>query len=89
LSINLLISKIIILKNDPLGRSNKSIKTPSIGKKDFEEIEKIIDYSYKYRDHILELKDYFDQIFNKAKIEKVLLNFDKKLTNICIESKYI
>lgn len=80
---NLLISNIIIIKNDPSIKTN--IKLPNIyaGKKDYEEIENIIDQSYKYRDHFIDLKNYFDMVFDKARQEKILLNIDKRLTDIC------
>jgi hypothetical protein len=86
LSVNLLISNVIILKNDPFGKSNKAIKTTYIGKKDTDEIEKAIQHCTKYRDELNELLEYSNNLFANAKIEKALLNFDKKLTDMCLQS---
>lgn len=46
--------------------------------KSTKEIEEILDKSYKYKDHLQEMKKYFDLQFNKAKLEKVLMNLDNK-----------
>jgi hypothetical protein len=88
LSVNLLCSNIIIIKNEPLnknGNLSRLIQTFN-GKKDYDSIEEIIDQTYLYRDHIQQLKDYFDLVFTKAKQQKLLLNVDKKMTDICIEN---
>jgi hypothetical protein len=85
LSVNLLISNIIIIKNDPISKSNKLIKN-YIGKKDYEQIDEIIEHSYEYKDKLTELKEYFDAVFNKAKKEKVLMSMDRNFTDICAES---
>lgn len=83
LSVNLLLSNIIIIKNDPINKTNntKLIKDYT-GKKDYESLEGIIDQAYKYRDHFLNLKDFFDKMFNKARFEKALYNIDKKLVDV-------
>jgi hypothetical protein len=86
LSVNLLISTIIIINNDPINKSNKLIKTYT-GKKDYDEIDNIIEQSHKYKDHITGLKEYFDRMFNKARTEKLMLNCDKKIVEIRNESK--
>lgn len=43
--------------------------------------------AYKYKDHLTELKTNFNSLFNKAKQEKILHQIDKKLVDICKESK--
>ena len=88
LSANLLISNIIIIKNDPISKSNKLIKGYT-GKKDYETIDNIIDQSYKFRDHLINIKGYFDNVYNKAKHEKVLLSIDKEITKMSINSNLI
>lgn len=88
LSVNLLISNIIIINNDPINKSNKLIKTYT-GKKDYDEIDNIIEQSHRYKDHITGLKEYFDIVFNKTKQEKMLLNYDKKIMEISNQSKKI
>lgn len=86
LSVNLLISNVIIIKNDPVNKSNKLIKNYT-GKNDYEALDNIIDQSYKYRDQVIEVKKYFDKLFNQARHQKVLLNSDKKMTDLCVKCK--
>ncbi len=85
LSINLLLSNIIIIKNDPVTKSNNLIKEYT-GKHDYEAIDKIIDRTYKFRDRLYQFKEYFNLVFNKGRHEKIFLNLDKKITDICAKS---
>ena len=84
LSSNLLISNIIIIKNDPITKSNKLIKTYT-GKKDYEQIEEIVEESYNYQEQLENLKKYFDQYYEEAKRKKVIAGLDKRLVNNCLE----
>ncbi len=88
LSAKLLLSNIIIIKNDPISKSNKLIKTYT-GKKDYEQIEEIVEQSYEYKDQLEKLKKYFDYHFEEAKRKKVILEMDKKLTKDCLDGKII
>jgi hypothetical protein len=72
-----MISNIIILKNDPVSKSQKIIKN-YFGEQDYEAIDKIIDQGYQFRDHLTKVKDYFDYAFQKARHEKVLLHINEK-----------
>ena len=84
LSASLLISNIIIIKNDPITQSNKLIKTYT-GKKDYEQIEEIVEQSYNYKEQLEVLKKYFDDYYEEAKRNKVILSFDRKLANDCLD----
>jgi hypothetical protein len=86
LSASLLISNIIIIKNDPITKSNKLIKTYT-GKKDYEQIEEIVEHSYQYKEQLENLKKYFDDLFEEAKRKKVMLGMDKKLALECSQGK--
>ena len=81
LSVSMLISNIIILKNDPVTKTQKLIKS-YFGESDYEEIDKIIDQGYQFRDHLTKVKDYFDTVFQKARHEKVMLNLDRQILNL-------
>ncbi len=84
-SVNLLLSNIIIIKNDPVTKTNKLIKDYT-GKHDYEAIDKIIDKTYKLRDQLYQFKEYFNIVFNKTRHEKIFLNLDKKINEICFKS---
>jgi hypothetical protein len=88
LSINLLISNVIIMKNEPMAKSNKEIKNYN-GKKDYEALKNIINESYKYKEQVENLKEYFDQIFTRAKHKKIMMNVDKKISDFCIKCKFL
>lgn len=87
LSANLMLSNIIIIKNDPINKTNNKIIKDYTGKKDYESIEQIITQAHKYREHFLKLKDHFDMMFSKAKHEKILHGIDRKLVNLWKGSK--
>lgn len=76
-----MISNIIILKNDPVSKSQKVIKS-YFGERDYEAIDKIIDQGYQFRDHLSKVKDYFDYAFQKARHEKVLLHINEKKNSL-------
>jgi hypothetical protein len=86
LSANLVLSNIIIIKNDPITKTNKLIKTYT-GKKDYEQIEEIVEQSYEYKEQLEKLKKYFDDNFEEAKRKKVLLSLNKKLALECVQGK--
>jgi hypothetical protein len=86
LSINLLISNVIIIKNDPVNKYNKLIKDYN-GKKDYETIENIIEQTSKYKEHVVNLKKYFNDVFTRAKQKKNIINVDKNITDICAKCK--
>ncbi len=85
-SVNLLLSNIIIIKNDPVTKTNKLIKDYT-GKHDYEAIDKIIDKTYKLRDQLVQFKEYFNLVFSKTRHEKFFLNLDKRINEICVKSK--
>lgn len=76
-----MISNIIILKNDPVSKSQKVIKS-YFGERDYEAIDKIIDQGYQFRDHLSKVKDYFDYAFQKARHEKVLFHINEKKNSL-------
>jgi hypothetical protein len=87
LSTSLLLSNIILIRNDPVNKSNIKLIKNYNGRKDYETIEQIIDQAYKYKDQYIELKSYFNSLFNKAKQEKMLHEIDKEMVDICKEGK--
>lgn len=87
LSTHILISNVIIIKNDPVNKSNRLIQNYN-GKKDYEALDNIIDTAYKYRDNLVHLKKHFDNSFMRAKNKKVTLNLYKKLTDACVKCKF-
>jgi hypothetical protein len=81
LSVNLMISNIIILKNDPVTKTQRLIKS-YFGESDYEAIDKIIDQGYQFRDHLSKVQEYFDCAFQKARHEKALLQIDQKILSL-------
>ncbi len=88
LNLNLIISNVIIIKNDPVNKSNKLIKTCN-GKRDYNTIESIISQTKKYRNQLINLKSYFDNQFKIAKDKKILLNINKHISDICVKCMFI
>lgn len=84
LNINLIISNVIIIKNDPVNKSDKFIKNYN-GKKDYESIENIIVQTYKFKDRVIELKEYFNNIFDQANNKKIQFNIQNKISEILVK----
>lgn len=72
------------MKNDPISKSNKLIKTYT-GKKEYEQMEEIVEQSYEFKDQLEKLKKYFDDYFEEAKRKKVMLSMDRKLALECLQ----
>lgn len=85
LNVNLLLSNVIIIKNDPVSKTNKLLKEYT-GKHDCDALEKIIDNTYKLRERLFQFKEYFNLVFNKSRHDKIFLTLDKKIADIWIKS---
>jgi hypothetical protein len=86
LSTSLLISSVIIIKNDPITKSNKLINGYT-GKKDDDQIDEVIENCYEFKENLDKLKNFFSEQFLQAKYEKSFFEIDRKLTEVNSEDK--
>ncbi len=92
LSKNLLISKIIIIRNESSINGNKKLKDNILkNKEENENIDKGIFTCKKYLENMLRIRDYFDSRLDKINLEKIItrqtLNLEKiKLNQILTSS---
>ena len=73
LSKNMMISRILILKNDTNIKQEKLIKEDLKNEnKNNKNLKKAIKTSYKYLEHLLGIRNYFNAYFYKTTLEKIL-----------------
>jgi len=85
LSKNLLISKVIIIRNESNIKVNKTIKDNfKINKNESEILDKTINISKKYIENLLGIRDYFNTQLNRFNLEKIITRQTLNLANIKI-----
>lgn len=76
------------MKNDPSNKSGSKIIKSCTGKTDYDALQKIIEEASTYKNHLIKLKHYFDEIFNKSKKDKVTIEIEKKLMDTLLQGFY-
>lgn len=83
LSKNLIISKVIIIRNESNIKVNKAIKeNVKIPKSESEVLDKTISISKKYLENLLSIRDYFNDKLNDINLEKIITRLTLNLANI-------
>lgn len=85
LSTNLLISKVIIIRNESNVKVNKTFKDNiKINKSESDILDKTINISKKYIENLLGIRDYFNAQVNNINLEKIITRQTLNLGNIKI-----
>ncbi len=85
LSKNLLISKVMIIRNESNIKVNKTLKdNMKISKSETDILDKTINISKKYIESLLGIRDFFNSQLNNINLEKIITRKTLNLTNIKI-----
>lgn len=83
LSKSLLISKVIIIRNESNIKVNKSLKdNTKISKSESDVLDKTINMSKKYIENLLGIRDFFNVQMNNINLEKIITRQTLNLANI-------
>jgi hypothetical protein len=78
LSDNLLIADVVVIRNDPNKLQNKLVKANCLQTK---ELEEALNITKDYKNNLIKIKEYYESVFNKSFIDKVLLANKKRLSD--------
>lgn len=85
LSKNLLISKVIIIRNESNIKVHKSLKdNGKINKSESDALDKTINISRKYIENLLGIREYFNAQLKNINLERIITRQTLNLTNIKI-----
>jgi hypothetical protein len=81
LSENLLITDVIIIRNDTSNKLQNKVKLNN-GQVDIKALEEAVNTTAEYKKSLAKLKEYFNSVFYKSQMDKILITNERKLSDL-------